>query len=61
MEQANRFYTGSRGVERNLRKALKLYEKLSDQGNNEGKVMAGLMYFRGEGTQRDIIKAKKLF
>ena len=61
LEQANRFYTGSRGVKRDLRKALRLYEKLSDQGNSDGKVMAGLMYFRGEGTYRDISKAKRFF
>ena len=34
---------------------------MSKQGNNDGKVMAGLMYFRGEGTTRNIEKAKAYF
>lgn len=46
---------------RNLKKALALFEKLSEQGNSEGKIMAGLMYFRGEGTPRNIEKAKQYF
>lgn len=61
LEQANRFYTGSRGVLRDLERALKLFEKLSHQGNLDGKIMAGLMYFRGEGTLRDVGKARHLF
>ncbi len=61
LEQANRYYTGSKGVMRDLKKALQLFEILSDQGNSEGKIMAGLMYFRGEGTIRDIRKAKTFF
>jgi TPR repeat protein len=61
LEQANRFYTGSRGVMRDLKKALRLYEKLSEQGNNDGRVMAGLMHFRGEGTPRNVGKAKLYF
>ena len=46
---------------RDLSRALNLYQKLSHQGNNDGKVMAGLMYFRGEGAPRNVHKARALF
>jgi TPR repeat protein len=46
---------------RDLAHSLKLYVKLAQQGNTDGKIMAGLMYFRGEGTVRDVKIAKHYF
>lgn len=46
---------------RDLANSLRLFEKLAQQGNTDGKIMAGLMYFRGEGTHRDVHKAKRYF
>ena len=46
---------------RNLTRAARLFEKLAVSGSNHGKVMAGIMYFRGEGVEVDRKRAKKYF
>lgn len=52
---------GRNGYVRNVTRAAILYEKLAQQGNEHGKVMAGLCYFKGEGVPQDRNKARDYF
>jgi TPR repeat protein len=49
---------GAEGIPRNDAKALELFEKAAAAGHHRAQINAGTMYFRGQGTQRDLIKAR---
>jgi hypothetical protein len=49
---------GAEGIPRNDAKALELFEKAAADGHRRAQINAGTMYFRGQGTQRDLIKAR---
>ena len=49
---------GAEGVPRNETKALELFEKAAAAGHRRAQINAGTMYFRGQGTARDLIKAR---
>ena len=49
---------GGEGIPRNDAKALELFEKAAATGHRRAQINAGTMYFRGQGTQRDLIKAR---
>lgn len=61
IELADNYYMGRNGYVRNLTRAVTLYQKLAEQGNEHGKVMAGLCYFKGEGVPQDRVKARAYF
>jgi len=50
IELADNYYMGRRGYIRNVTRAARLYERLAAEGVASGKVMAGLLYFKGEGV-----------
>jgi TPR repeat protein len=49
---------GAEGIPRNDAKALELFEKAAATGHRRAQINAGTMYFRGQGTTRDLIKAR---
>jgi uncharacterized protein len=49
---------GTDGVPRNETKALELFETAAAAGHQRAQVNAGTMYFRGQGTARDLIRAR---
>lgn len=56
---AQKYYWGVE-AEKDLSKALELYLKAADLGDNEAKYIAGGMYYKGYGTPRDLNKAFSL-
>jgi len=49
---------GAEGMPRNPVKALELFEKAAAAGHRRAQINAGTMYLRGEGTARDLIRAR---
>ncbi|HEV8522926.1 MAG TPA: SEL1-like repeat protein [Terriglobales bacterium] len=56
-EHANRLYTGSGGLQPNLREASKWYRKAACAGFFPAMFNLGLMYARGEGVKQDNVTA----
>lgn len=54
---ANFYYDGIEPVKKNLNKAIELYDKAAGLGHSISQLRAGLMYFKGEGTDRKYDKA----
>lgn len=52
---------GTDGFKRNLTRAAKLYEKLAQGGSKNGKLMAGICYYKGQGVPVNRFKAAKYF
>jgi TPR repeat protein len=52
------YAAGTDGTPRNDAKALELFEKAAAAGHVRAQINAGTMYFRGQGTTRDLIKAR---
>ena len=61
IELADNYYLGREGYQRNTTRAALLYQKLAKSGSVHGNVMAGMLYFKGEGVPLDHHKAKKYF
>lgn len=49
---------GAEGVPRNDARALELFERAAASGHRRAQINAGTMYFRGQGTARDLIRAR---
>ena len=55
-EQANKYYKG-KGVDVDLEKAAKLFEKSAKQGNAKAQNRLGIMYENGEGVDKNLKNA----
>ena len=64
-EGANRlgvlFAQGVEGVPRNDARALELFERAGAAGHPRAQINAGTLYYRGQGTQRDLVRARAWF
>jgi uncharacterized protein len=49
---------GTSGIARDDTKALELFEKAAATGHLRAQINAGTMYFRGQGTARDLVRAR---
>jgi len=49
---------GAEGVPRNEAHALALFERAAAAGHRRAQINAGTMYFRGQGTARDLVRAR---
>ena len=49
---------GADGVPRNDARALELFERAAAAGHRRAQINAGTMYFRGQGTARDLVRAR---
>jgi TPR repeat protein len=49
------------GVPRNDARALELFEKAGAAGHLRAQINAGTLYFRGQGTPRDLVRARAWF
>lgn len=49
---------GAEGVPRNEAHALALFERAAAAGHHRAQINAGTMYFRGQGTARDLVRAR---
>lgn len=49
---------GADGVPRNDARALELFEKAAAAGHLKAQINAGTLYFRGQGTPRDLVRAR---
>lgn len=49
---------GTGGTPRNDAKALELFEKAAAAGHRRAQINVGTLYYRGQGTQRDLILAR---
>lgn len=52
------FAEGTGGTPRNDAKALELFEKAATAGHHRAQINVGTMYFRGQGTPRDLVQAR---
>ncbi len=52
------FAQGLAGTRRNDGRALELFEKAAALGNPRAQVNVGILYFRGQGAPRDLVKAR---
>ena len=52
------FAQGLAGAPRNDTRALALFEKAAALGNQRSQVNVGILYFRGQGTARDLVQAR---
>jgi TPR repeat protein len=52
---------GAEGVPRNEARALELFEKAGLAGHLRAQINAGTMYFRGQGTAKDLVQARAWF
>src|SRR5260370_5133802 len=52
------FAQGLAGTPRNDARALGLFEKAAALGNQRAQVNVGILYFRGQGTPRDLVQAR---
>lgn len=55
------YYTGLGGLPQSQIQAFKLAKRSADRGSSYGRVMLGLFYLRGVGTQQDFKKAMECF
>ncbi len=49
------------GVDKNLHKAIQLYQKAADQGLARAQNNLGILYKEGSGVKKDLQKAAELF
>jgi TPR repeat protein len=49
---------GAEGIPRNDARALELFEKAAAAGHLRAQINAGTLYFRGQGTPRDLVRAR---
>ena len=52
------YVEGTDTTARNDAKALELFEKAATAGHRRAQINAGTMYFRGQGTARDLVRAR---
>jgi TPR repeat protein len=52
------FAQGLAGMSRNDQRALELFEKAAALGNQRAQINVGILYFRGQGTARDLVQAR---
>lgn len=52
------YVEGSDATPRNEARALELFEKAAAAGHRRAQINAGTMYFRGQGTPRDLVRAR---
>jgi TPR repeat protein len=52
------FAQGLAGTPRNDARALELFEKAAALGNQRAQINVGILYFRGQGTARDLVQAR---
>src|SRR6185295_5670327 len=52
------FAQGQAGTQRNEARALELFEKAAALGNKRAQINVGILYFRGQGTARDLVQAR---
>jgi len=52
------YATGTGGTSRNDAKAFELFEKAAAAGHRRAQLNLGTLYYRGQGTQRDLILAR---
>jgi TPR repeat protein len=52
------YVEGADATPRNDAKALELFEKAAAAGHRRAQINAGTMYFRGQGTARDLVRAR---
>jgi len=52
------FAQGLAGTPRNDARALELFDKAAALGNQRAQVNVGILYYRGQGTQRDLVLAR---
>src|SRR5262249_759271 len=52
------FAQGLAGMPRNDARAFELFAKAAALGNKRAQVNLGILYFRGQGTQRDLVQAR---
>jgi TPR repeat protein len=49
---------GAEGIPRNDAQALELFERAAAAGHLKAQINAGTLYFRGQGTPRDLVRAR---
>jgi TPR repeat protein len=52
------FAQGLAGTARNDARAFELFEKAAARGNQRAQINIGILYFRGQGTPRDLVQAR---
>lgn len=58
LTMADNYFIGRRGYLQNFTRAFELYQKLANSGHRSGTSMLGLLYFKGQGVEKDRKKAK---
>jgi TPR repeat protein len=54
-------YYNGKGIEKDYKKAFNYYTLAANKGNKEAQYNLGIMYLKGEGINKDEIKAKEWF
>lgn len=49
---------GLAGTPRDMTRAVQLFEKAADAGNQRAQLNLGILYFRGQGVPRDLVQAR---
>lgn len=55
------FAEGTAGASQNNARAVELFEKAATAGHRRAQINLGTLYFRGQGTQRDLVQARAWF